>query len=58
MWIVRGIRRLGAVTGLLEGYAVLTVAGNGACPNGLRQMLSARFNRGRRAETAVAAEPA
>jgi hypothetical protein len=37
----------------LEGYAVLKVAGKGAGLDGLRQMLSARFGRGRR-ETVVA----
>ena len=42
------------MTASLEGYAVLKVAGKGAGLDGLRQMLSARFNRGRRAETVVA----
>lgn len=46
------------MTRSLEGYAVLKVAGKGTGLDGLRQMLSARFNRGRRAETVVAAEPA
>ena len=46
------------MTRSLEGYAVLKVAGKGAGLDGLRQMLSARFNRGRRAETVVAAESA
>jgi len=38
----------------LEGYAVLKVAGKGTGLDGLRRMLSARFTRGRRAETVVA----
>lgn len=42
------------MTASLEGYAVLKVAGKGAGLDGLRQMLSARFNRGRRVETVVA----
>ena len=46
------------MTRSLEGYAVLKVAGKGTGLDGLRQMLSARFNRGRRAETVLAAEPA
>jgi hypothetical protein len=33
------------MTNALEGYAVLKVAGKGAGLDGLRQMLSARFNR-------------
>ncbi|UWX03663.1 hypothetical protein H1235_12630 [Pseudoxanthomonas sp. NC8] len=47
------------MTASLEGYAVLKVAGKGAGLDGLRQMLSARFTRGRRGETVVAeTEPA
>lgn len=36
------------MTASLEGYAVLKVAGKGTGLDGLRQMLSARFARGRR----------
>lgn len=33
------------MTNALEGYAVLKIAGKGEGLDGLRQMLSARFNR-------------
>ncbi|UNK57894.1 hypothetical protein MNQ95_01935 [Pseudoxanthomonas daejeonensis] len=42
----------------LEGYAVLKVAGKGTGLDSLRQMLSTRFARGRRAATDEAAESA
>jgi hypothetical protein len=42
----------------LEGYAVLKVAGKGAGLDGLRQMLSARFGRGRRETVVVEDTPA
>ena len=46
------------MTASLEGYAVLKVAGKGTGLDGLRQMLSARFNRGRRETVVVEATPA
>ena len=42
----------------LEGYAVLKVAGKGTGLDGLRQMLSARFGRGRRETVVVENAPA
>ena len=42
----------------LEGYAVLKVAGKGAGLDGLRQMLSARFGRGKRETVVVEDTPA
>ena len=41
------------MTASLEGYAVLKVSGKGNGLDGMRQALSARFNRGRKAETVV-----
>jgi hypothetical protein len=41
------------MTASLEGYAVLKVAGKGTGLDGMRQMLSERFTRGRKAETTV-----
>lgn len=46
------------MTASLEGYAVLKVAGKGTGLDGLRQMLSARFNRGRRETVVVEGVPA
>jgi hypothetical protein len=46
------------MTASLEGYAVLKVAGKGTGLDGLRQMLSARFARGRRETVVVENEPA
>ena len=43
------------MTASLEGYAVLKVAGKGAGLDGMRQMLSERFNRSRKPETVVQA---
>lgn len=43
----------------LEGYAVLKIAGKGSGLERMRQMLSARFNRSRKAErTGAALQPA
>jgi hypothetical protein len=41
------------MTSSLEGYAVLKVAGKGTGLDGMRQMLSERFTRSRKAETEV-----
>ncbi|GAB3514350.1 hypothetical protein [Pseudoxanthomonas daejeonensis] len=46
------------MTASLEGYAVLKVAGKGTGLDGLRQMLSARFNRGRRETVVLEPTPA
>ena len=46
------------MTTSLEGYAVLKVAGKGTGLDGLRQMLSARFTRGRRETVVVENAPA
>lgn len=41
------------MTASLDAYAVLKVAGKGTGLDGMREMLSARFNRSRKAETVV-----
>jgi hypothetical protein len=55
----RSFPRGDLMTNSLEGYAVLKIAGKGQGLESLRQMLSARFSRGKRAAAnATQPEPA